>query len=154
MTPHPAVLLGLRADDRELRDPLEGWVRRMGFRTRFTTDAREAASWLRQEDFAANLVDSDMGRAEGEAVWRTIRPAFARRTVLLARSRGRGLWFEALRSGVATVLPLPPLEATVRAALAAATQAWSRADWRLDLTYTTPMSHPEGMDDAQDQASE
>ncbi len=129
-------------------------MRRMGFSTRFTTDAREAASWLCQEDFAATFVDSDMGRAEGEALWRTIRPAYARRTVLLARGCGQGLWFEALRSGVATVLPLPPGEAMVRAALAAATHTWTGAGGRLGsrhmtYSYTTDThTHPEGLDDA------
>jgi DNA-binding NtrC family response regulator len=139
MTPHPAILLGLRADDRELRDPLEGAVRRLGFQTRFTTDVREALAWLRREEFAASFVDSDMGLADGEAVWRTLRPAFARRTVLLARDRNRGLWFEALRSGVATVLPLPAREPMVRAALAAAMHAWRGGDWRrstADDTYS------------------
>ncbi len=130
MTPHPAIMLGLRADDRELRDPLEGAVRRLGYQTRFTTDVREALAWLRREEFAASIVDSDMGLAEGEAVWRTLRPVFARRTVLLARDRRPGLWFEALRSGVATVLPLPARESMVRAALAAAMHAWCGGDWR------------------------
>ncbi len=148
MTPHPAIMLGLRADDRELRDPLEDWVRRLGFQTRFTTDVREAVAWLRREDFAASIVDSDLGRDEGEPVWRTLRPVFARRTVLLARGElaggpGRGLWFEALRSGVATVLPLPARESMVRAAVAAATHAWrgraATPGWRsTDGTSTSP----------------
>jgi len=130
VTLHPAIMLGLRADDRELRDPLEGWVRRLGFVTRFTADVGEAREWLGREEFAATLLDSHLGLAEGEAVWRTIRPRFARRTVLIARERGRGLWFEALRSGVATVLPLPPRESMVRAAVAAATHAWRDPSWR------------------------
>ena len=144
MTPHPAVLLGLRPDEHdvhELREPMEGWMRRLGFQTRFTTDAREAVSWLHQESFAASFVDCDLGTAEGEAVWRSIRPDFARRTVLLARDRGRGLWYEALRSGVATVLPLPPREAMVRAALMAVTGAWTAAD--IDRTRSHP-THPGG----------
>ena len=143
MTPNPAVLLGLRAsglEDRSLRVRMEGWVRRCGYRTRFTDDAHEAISWLGQEDFAATFVDSDMGRAEGEALWRRIRPIASGsygsgsggsgpygscRVVLMARESGRNLWFEALRSGVATVLPFPPREAMVQAALQAATRGWT-----------------------------
>ena len=121
MTPNPAVLVvGLRTDA-ESGDALEGWVRGLGFETRFTTHPREARSWLGQEDYAASFVDSDLGLGEGEAVWRTLRPAVARRTVLLARDRRRDLWFEALRTGVATVLPLPLHESMVRAALKAVT---------------------------------
>jgi DNA-binding NtrC family response regulator len=136
-------MLGLRADDCELRAPLEGWVRRLGFRTQFTTDAREAVAWLSQEDFAASIVDSWLGRDEGQEVWRSIRPAFARRTVLLARDQHRGLWFEALRSGLATVLPLPPHEAMVRAAVAAATHAWRARDGRFATDVTSPRrTHP------------
>lgn len=116
MTPNPAVLVGLRADT-ELEGELAGWVRGLGFDTRFTTDAHEVRSWLGQTDYAASFVDCDLGLAEGEAVWRTLRPAEARRTVLLTRDRRRDLWFEALRTGVATVLTLPLHETTVRAAL-------------------------------------
>jgi DNA-binding NtrC family response regulator len=133
MMTNPAVLLGLRAsgsEDRSLRVRMEGWVRRCGYRTRFTDDAHEAISWLGQEDFAATFVDSDMGRAEGEALWRRIRPAASgpqgsRRVVLMAREQGRNLWFEALRNGVVTVLPFPPREAMVQAALRAATRGWA-----------------------------
>ena len=133
MTPHPAVLLGLRAtgsEDRSLRAQMEGWVERCGYRTRFTDDAHEAMAWLDQEDFAATVVDSDMGRAEGEVLWRRIRrsaqgPQGSRRVVLMAREQGRRLWFEALRSGVVTVLPFPPQEAMVQAALRVATRDWS-----------------------------
>jgi DNA-binding NtrC family response regulator len=136
-------MLGLRTDERELREPLEGWVRRLGFRTRFTTDVREAVAWLSREDFAASIVDSWLGRDEGEEVWRTIRPVFARRTVLLARDHHRGLWFEALRSGVATVLPLPARESMVRAAVAAATHAWRGPNGRFATDTTSPQStHP------------
>ncbi len=118
MTPHPAVLVGLRAET-QLEDELGGWMQRLGFETRFTTDAREVRSWLRQDDYAASFVDADLGRDEGEPVWRTLRPTVARRTVLLAQDRRRDLWFEALRTGVATVLTLPLHETTVRAALEA-----------------------------------
>jgi DNA-binding NtrC family response regulator len=118
MTPNPAVLLGLRPDA-GIEDRLEGWVRRLGYQARCTTDAREIRSWLGREEFAASFVDSDLGSDEGVAVWRTLRPSAARRTVLLVRDRGRDLWFEALRSGVATVLPLPLQEVMVRAALVA-----------------------------------
>jgi DNA-binding NtrC family response regulator len=122
MTPNPAVLLSLRAQDRGervLRDHLEDWVQRCGFPTRFTEDAEEAVSWMGEGPFVASFVDSELQRPGGAAVWRLVRPTAVRRVVLMARERGRDLWFEALRSGVATVLPLPPQEAMVRAALEA-----------------------------------
>ena len=148
MTPHPAVLLSLRASDsgdRDLRDRMEGWVRRCGFRTRFTADAHEAVSWLEQEAFAATFVDSDLGLAEGEAVWRIIRPLAEQRVVLMARDRRRALWFEALRKGVATVLPMPPREAMVQAALAAATRRWSEGGWRRYLEEdSSEYENPQG----------
>ena len=118
MTTNPAVLVGLRAGE-VLEGDLESWVRGLGFDTHITTSVREVRSWLGQADYAASFVDCDLGVAEGEAVWRTLRPAAARRTVLLARDRRRDLWFEALRTGVATVLTLPLHETTVRAALEA-----------------------------------
>jgi DNA-binding response OmpR family regulator len=121
MTPNPAVLVAGLRTDAESGGALEGWVRSLGFETRFTTNAYEARSWLGQEDYAASFVDCDLGLGEGEAVWRTLRPAVARRTVLLARDRRRDLWFEALRSGVATVLPLPLHESMVLAAIEAVT---------------------------------
>lgn len=122
MTPHPAVLLGLRARERrqsDLRAQLEGWVQRLGYETRFTADADEAISWMGDEAIAASFFEHDWARAEGQVVWRTLRPTTARRVVLMAPERRRDLWFEALRSGVATVLPLPPRESMVRAALLA-----------------------------------
>lgn len=118
MNANPAVLVGLRAGE-GLEDDLESWVRDLGFETRITTSAREVRTWLGQADYAASFVDCDLGVAEGEAVWRTLRPAVARRTVLLTREARRDLWFEALRTGVATVLTLPLHETTVRAALQA-----------------------------------
>jgi DNA-binding NtrC family response regulator len=119
MTPHPAVLLGLRPRERELRAQLEGWVQRLGYQTRFTADADEAIAWMGDEAIRASFLDCDMERAEGQAIWRTLRPTAARRVVLMAPERRRDLWFEALRSGMATVLPLPPREPMVRAALLA-----------------------------------
>lgn len=121
MTPNPAVLVGLRAEDglEAAASDLEGWVRRLGFEARFSTSAHEVRSWLDQADFAATFVHSDLGVTEGQAVWRTLRPATARRTVLLTEERRRELWFEALRAGMATVLTLPLVETTVRAALEA-----------------------------------
>jgi DNA-binding NtrC family response regulator len=151
MTPHPAVLLGLRASDsgdRVLRDRLEGWVRRCGFRTRFTADAHEAVSWLEQEAFAATIVDSDLGLAEGEAVWRVIRSPVEQRVVLMARDRRQALWFEALRKGVTTVLPMPPREAMVKAALAAATRCWGDGAWDHPLSYSSSQAHPSQRGDA------
>ncbi|MDA1195499.1 MAG: hypothetical protein O2894_09990 [Planctomycetota bacterium] len=124
MTLHPAVLVGLRPEPglapvRELGADLDGWVRRLGFSTRISTDAREVRSWLGKEQFAVSFVDSDLGLDDGEPVWRTLRPQTARRTVLLVRERRRDLWFEALRTGVATVLTLPLHESVVRAAFRA-----------------------------------
>lgn len=117
MTPHPSVLLSLR--DAALRDELDGWVRGYGYQTCLTADAEETMSWLSRERFSASFLESEMERSEGEAVWRLVRPDMARRVVLMSRDRNRDLWFEALRHGVATVLPLPPVEAMVRAALTA-----------------------------------
>lgn len=129
MTPHPSVLLGLR--DSDLGDRLGGWVRDRGFRTCFTDDAREAIDRLRNESFTASFLDSEMGCPEGQAVWRLLQPVLARRVVLMARDRRRELLFEALGFGVATVLPLPPVEAMVSAALSAVSGPPSgRARWR------------------------
>ena len=73
-----------------------------------------------------------MGRAEVDVVWRRIRPIAQRRVVLMARESGRNLWFEALRTGVATVLPFPPREAMVQAALRVVTRGNHPDDWRPD----------------------
>ncbi len=117
MTPSPSVLLSLR--DRALREEIDGWMRGYGYETCLTADAEETITWLRQERFSASFLDSGMERADGGAVWRLVRPGTARRVVLMARERNQDLWFEALRHGVATVLPLPPVEEMVRAALSA-----------------------------------
>ena len=105
-----------------MRDRLERWVRGCGYETRFTDDAEEAIAWSHQETFAASFLDSEMGAREGRPVWRVVRPLVGRRLVLMARGCDKDLWFEALRSGVATVLPLPPEEPMVRAALTAVTR--------------------------------
>lgn len=106
-----------------MRGSLEGWVERCGYRPRCTADAREALDWLGEErdTFAASFLDAEMGRDEGELTWRIVRPRVRRRIVLVVRERRRDLWFEALRAGVATVLPFPPEEPMVRAALEAVT---------------------------------
>ena len=117
MTLHPSVLLSL--GDQVLRDTLDDWVRGCGYRTRLSADAEETMSWLREDTFSASFLDSEMEAPAGEAVWRLVRPGPTRRVVLMARERNPDLWFEALRYGVATVLPLPPAEEMVRAALAA-----------------------------------
>ena len=126
MTPHPSVLVGFRdssARSLEFRDRLGGWVRGCGYEPRFTEDAEEALEWLRRDAFAVSFLDSEFERARGEPVWRGVQPGVARRVVLMARESRRELMFEALRLGVATVLPLPPVEAMVRAALAVASGA-------------------------------
>jgi hypothetical protein len=126
MTPHPAVLIGLR--EREFRDRLEGWVRRLGYDARTTADGSETLAWVREGSFVASFLDSGLGAPEGETVWRVVRPIVGRRLVLMAWERSNDLWFEALRSGVGTVLPLPPEEPMVRAALAAVARPFAWGD--------------------------
>ena len=137
MTPHPAVLIGL--EEHALRDRLAGWVRRLGYDARATADGRETLAWVRTGAFVASFLDAGLGAPEGDAVWRVVRPIVGHRLVLMARERNNDLWFEALRSGVGTVLPLPPEECMVRAALAAVARpvAWGegrspRWAWRDD----------------------
>jgi DNA-binding NtrC family response regulator len=131
VTFQPAVMLGLRVREpaeRALGERLAGWVAGLGYEPRSTTDADQALAWLRTERFAASLLDCEMGVAGGGALWRALHPNRGQRLVLLARERRSELWFEALRAGVAAVLPWPAGEAEVRAALAAAAGAppWRR----------------------------
>jgi len=131
VTLQPAVLLGLRVREpaeRALGERLAGWVEGLGYEPRPTTDPDQALAWLRTGEFAASFLDCEMEVAGGPALWRTLRPSRGRRLVLLARERRSELWFEALRAGVAAVLPWPAGEVEVRAALAAAAGAppWRR----------------------------
>lgn len=122
MTPNPAVLISLREEPAfgaELERQLVDWVRHLGFEPQVAPGAREAVAWVRERHFAASLFDS---RAEtgGVAAWRTVHAVLGRRLVLMVHEPHRELWFEALREGVGAVLPLPPRERMVRAALSAA----------------------------------
>lgn len=117
MTADPAVLIALRAGD--VRDRLVLWVRGHGFDTDVTEDGGEAVARVRGRRFAASFLDSGMATADGGTVWRVVHQIVGRRLVLMARERRNDLWFEALGAGVGTVLPLPPEEAMVRAALEA-----------------------------------
>lgn len=124
VTPTQPVLISLRprvAEVGSVRSRLEDWVHDYGFETRFTTDAQEALAWAREEPFAANLLDAGLEMVRGEPVWRALQPVVGRRMVLMTRPGRTDLWFEALRYGVAAVLPWPPEASSVRAALRAAT---------------------------------
>ena len=128
MTHHPSVLIGLRARDarREaLGERVADWVRDLGYEPAVCEDGAETLTWVREHvhAFAATLLDSRLAADTGERVWRRVRPIAGRRLVLMAAEPRTDLWFEALRAGVGAVLPLPPREATVRAALEAATGA-------------------------------
>ncbi len=102
-------------------------IRRCGFRPYFTRGGRETLDSVRREPFAASFLDSAFWDAdsegdelvEGEALWREVRRIAGRRLVLMTRAPRSDFWFDALRAGVGTVLPLPPQEPTVRAALRA-----------------------------------
>jgi DNA-binding response OmpR family regulator len=128
MTPNPSVFVGLPAGD--ARDRLVGWIRDQGYETDGASDGGETVARVRVRTFAASFLDSGMEALEGGTVWRVVHRIVGRRLVLMARERRNELWFEALRAGVATVLPLPPEEVTVRAALAAVigTEGFARGD--------------------------
>jgi DNA-binding response OmpR family regulator len=117
MRPVPAVLVGTQA--LELGQRIACWVRSLGYEVRVTQDGVEAVRTLHLEPFAASFLDDQLGGEGGESIWRVVRPILGRRLILMARERSNEFWFEALRSGVGTVLPLPPDEPSVRAALAA-----------------------------------
>src|SRR5687767_6945735 len=120
----PAVLIGTEVLD--LGERIAGWVRALGYEVWVTRDGVEAVRTLHRGafqngPFAASFLDEQFGGAGGESIWRVVRPILGRRLILMARERSNELWFEALRSGVGTVRPLPPEEPMVRAALAAVT---------------------------------
>jgi DNA-binding response OmpR family regulator len=117
MLPSPSVLIGTQVLD--LGERIAAWVRQLGYVVRVTQDGVEAVEVLRRGSFAASFLDSQLGGAGGESIWRVVRPILGRRLILMASERSNEFWFEALRSGVGTVLPLPPAERMVRAALAA-----------------------------------
>lgn len=113
----PAVLIGTEVPD--LSERIARWVRALGYEVWVSRDGVEAVRTLHHGPFAASFLDEQFGGAGGESIWRMVRPILGRRLILMARERSNELWFEALRSGVGTVLPLPPEEPMVRAALAA-----------------------------------
>jgi DNA-binding response OmpR family regulator len=121
MLPVPAVLIGTEALD--LGQRIACWVRALGYQVWVTQDGVEAVRTLHHGPFAASFLDDQLGGTGGESIWRVVRPILGRRLILMARERSNELWFEALRSGVGTVLPLPPEEPMVRAALAAVGKA-------------------------------
>ena len=124
MTPHPSVLITLRrdpVDDRDIRTRIASWVRRLGFAPAVAHDGREALAWVRERPFAATFVECGVEGEAGVEAWRVIQPHQGRRLVLMIREPDRAIWFEALGRGVGAVLPLPPAERTVQAALRAAT---------------------------------
>ncbi|MHC5010421.1 MAG: ANTAR domain-containing protein [Planctomycetota bacterium] len=129
MTRHPSVLISL--PESRHRDRLERWVAGMGYLPSVTADSSETVAWVRERRFVASLLDSGLASRSGERVWRVVRPVLGRRLVLVAETPSRTLWFEALRSGVGAVLPLPARESMVRAALAAATGCGPWGDSRI-----------------------
>ncbi len=123
MAPTRSVLIGCRreiADVGEVRTHLEDWVGELGFEARVTSDPQQAVDWAHQEPFAAGFVDAGWEMARGQSIWRVLQPVLARRMVLMTGAGRRQVWFEALRCGVAAVLPLPPEPSSVHAALRAA----------------------------------
>ncbi len=124
MTPNPAVLISLRQELRlgdELERRLVDQVHHLGFSPEVAPDGCVAVTWVRERPFAASLFDWRTEGGGGTAAWRAIHRVLGRRLVLMAREPRRDLWFEALSEGVGAVLPLPPREPMVRAALSAAT---------------------------------
>ena len=124
MTLHPSVLITLRRDaveDTDIRTRIASTVRRLGFDAAVAHDGREALAWVRERSFAATFVECGVEGEAGVEAWRAIQPHQGRRLVLMIREPDRALWFEALGRGVGAVLPLPPAERMVRAALRAAT---------------------------------
>jgi CheY-like chemotaxis protein len=116
-TPH--VLIGLRAGD--WSDRLSVWVRGLGYAVEVAADGASALARVRTRPYAASLLESGLEATESGTVWRVVHQIVGRRLVLMAWERRNDLWFEALRAGVGAMLPLPPEEPMVRAALAAAT---------------------------------
>jgi hypothetical protein len=117
MTRNPAVLIGTA--DAETGDRISGWVARLGYEARIAAGSTATMALVRGSEFSASFLDSGMGSGEADGVvWRRANPILGRRLVLMARNP-REVWFEALGAGVGAVLPLPPQERMVLAALAA-----------------------------------
>lgn len=117
MIPARSVFIGTPARDVGLE--IAGWVRSLGYEVEVGLDGACAVQALHRGAFAASFLDHQLGAAEGQTIWRVVRPIVGRRLILMARERNNELWFEALRSGVGSVLPLPPARPMVEAALAA-----------------------------------
>ena len=105
MAPARFVLIGLRPTG--FRDEMAGWVRDHGYEPRVTEACREAVDWARNAPDSVSFMDSELGRLDGEEVWRVVRRFLGSRLVLMAGHRTKELWFEALNAGVGSVLPLP-----------------------------------------------
>lgn len=126
MTRSPQVLIGwssLDAGSEDVRERVRGWISDLGYVPDVTMDAREMVAWVRERVFVASLLDCRLAEETGEPIWRGVRPIVGHRLVLMAREIANPMWFEALRAGVGALLPLPPEEGMVRAALRAAVRA-------------------------------
>lgn len=131
MTLQPAVLISLRDEvpfGGDLERRLVDWVRELGYEPQVANGGPEAVAWVRRRPYAASFCDCETEAATGVEAWRSIHAVLGRRLVLMVREPRRDLWFEALREGVGALLPLPPREPMVRAALSAAIgDSWSRS---------------------------
>lgn len=107
----------------EVGAEIAGWVRAWGYEVEVTCDGMRAVAALHRGRYAASFLDHQLEAAQGQTIWRVVRPVVGRRLILMAHERSNELWFEALRAGVGTVLPLPPAQHMVQAALAAVTEA-------------------------------
>ena len=122
MKRNPSVLIGLgTTPEEDVRERLIGWVRHLGYEPAVADDGPTALAWAQERPFAASLLDCGVVADGGIQVWRSVHPVLGRRLVLMVREARRDVWFEALRRGVGAVLPLPPRERMVKAALHAAT---------------------------------
>ena len=115
MLPAPTVLVGTPVEDLGVR--IARWVEALGYEVEVRRDGVAVVEALYRGSFAASFLDDQLGGAGGESIWRMVRPVLGRRLILMARELSNELWFEALRSGVGSVLPLPPAQPMVHAAL-------------------------------------
>lgn len=115
MLPAQPVLVGTQVVDLGFR--IATWVEGLGYEVQVSSDGVAVVEALRRGSYAASFLDDQLGGAGGESIWRMVRPVLGRRLILMARALSNELWFEALRSGVGSVLPLPPEPSMVRAAM-------------------------------------
>jgi len=111
----PAVLIALRPSG--FRDELCGWVRGGGPEPYVTEVGRDAVDWVLGTPDGISFFDRDLGRLDGEEIWRLVRPILGHRLVLMAEQTTKELWFSALAEGVGTLLPLPAERVAVLTAL-------------------------------------